>query len=72
MNSEMTNDNVLPLALRPKEAARALGISERKLWSITADRSSGIPHVRFGRSVLYPVAELRQWLSKSINKENAT
>jgi len=51
------------LALRPKETARALGIGERKLWEITADRTSGIPHVRFGRSILYPVRELTEWLA---------
>jgi hypothetical protein len=52
------------LALRPKHAAKALDIGERKLWEITADRSSGIPHVRFGKAVLYPVRELRDWLTK--------
>ena len=51
------------LALRPKDAAKALGIGERKLWEITADRTSGIPHVRFGRAVVYPVDELRRWLA---------
>lgn len=54
----------LRLALRPKEAARALGIGERKLWEITADQTSGIPHVRFGKAVLYPVDELRRWLAE--------
>ena len=52
------------LALRPKDAAKALGIGDRKLWEITADRTSGIPHVRFGRSVLYPVRELQEWLAQ--------
>ncbi|MDY7109449.1 MAG: helix-turn-helix domain-containing protein [Planctomycetota bacterium] len=52
------------LALRPAEAARALGISRRKLWSITANRTSGIPVVRFGQTVLYPVSELRTWLAQ--------
>jgi excisionase family DNA binding protein len=57
-----TANSSLRLALRPVEAAEALGICERKLWEITADRTSGIPHVRFGRAVLYPVAELERWL----------
>ncbi len=51
------------VALRPKDAARALGIGQRKLWEITADRTSGIPHVRFGKAVLYPVRELQDWLA---------
>ena len=53
-----------PLALRPKDAAKVLGIGERKLWEITADRTSGIPHVRFGKAILYPVRELRDWLAE--------
>jgi hypothetical protein len=52
------------LALRPKEAAVAIGISERKLWEITADRTSGIPHTRFGKVILYPVRELADWLTE--------
>ncbi len=64
MPSEAPNVDSSPrLALRPKDAARALGIGERKLWSITADQTSGIPHVRFGRVVVYPVDELRRWLA---------
>ena len=51
------------LALRPKDAARALGIGERKLWEITADHTSGIPHIRFGKAILYPVRELQDWLA---------
>lgn len=51
------------LALRPKDAARALGIGERKLWEITADQTSGIPHVRLGKAILYPVRELMEWLA---------
>lgn len=49
------------LALRPREAAHALGISERLLWSKT--NSGAIHCVRIGRRVLYPVDELRDWLA---------
>ena len=52
------------LALRPKDAARAIGIGQRKLWEITADQTSGIPHVRFGKAIVYPVADLTGWLSE--------
>ena len=52
-------DITLPcLALRPKEAARALGIGERLLWSKT--NSGEIPHVRIGRAVVYPIDLARQ------------
>jgi hypothetical protein len=61
---------VLPtpaLALRPRDAARELSISERLLWEWT--RSEGLPHVRIGAVVLYPVDGLRQWLNeKSISQ----
>lgn len=49
------------LALRPREAAAALGISERLLWGLTA--RGEVPCVRLGRAVVYPVAQLRDWLA---------
>lgn len=48
------------LSLRPREAAKALGVSERTLWEWS--RRGDIPHVRIGRAVLYPVDGLREWL----------
>lgn len=55
-----------PLALRPREAAKALGISPRLLWQLTHDGQ--IPCVRVGngtrRTVLYPVADLQAWLTR--------
>src|SRR5262249_50027951 len=67
----MTSTNVSsPLALRPREAAKALGISPRLLWQLTKD--GHIPCVRVGsgkrRSVLYPLAELQAWLSREAAK----
>lgn len=50
-----------PLALRPKEAAEALGISERLLLDWTHEH--GLPCVRLGRVVLYPVDLVREWLN---------
>ncbi len=58
-----------PLAYRPREAAKVLGISERTLWQLTHDGK--VPCVRLGtgkrRAVLYPVAELQAWLSREAN-----
>ena len=51
-----------PLALRPREAAKALGISPRLLWQLTHD--GHIPFVKVNRTVLYPTAELQAWLSR--------
>lgn len=58
------------LALRPNEAAKALGISVRLLWSRT--NAGEIPHVRVGRRVLYPVEALEQWLAQQVEKNTRT
>jgi hypothetical protein len=58
-----SDTSTTPLALRPQAAAKAIGIGPRKLWELTADRTSGIPHFRLGNAVLYPVRELQDWLS---------
>lgn len=55
-------DGVFALALRPRDAAKALAISERTLWEWT--HHGDIPHVRIGRTILYPTAELQAWLSR--------
>jgi excisionase family DNA binding protein len=46
------------LALRPKEAAIALGVSERTLRQMLPE----LPHVRLGSRVVIPVALLEEWL----------
>jgi hypothetical protein len=49
------------LALRPREAAAALGISERTLRSLLPR----LPHMRLDGAVLIPVDSLRRWLSQN-------
>lgn len=49
------------LLLTAKQAAKALAISPRKLWSMTA--SGEIPHLRIGRSVRYPVDGLQAFIN---------
>ena len=56
------------LALRPKEAAAALGISERKLRDILPE----LPTVRAGGVVLVPVDALRDWLRESAHAESGS
>ncbi len=46
------------LALRPKEAAEALGISERKLREMLPE----LPHIRRAGVVMLPVMALQRWL----------
>ena len=58
------------LALRSKDAARALGIGERLLWSKT--NSGEIPHVRIGKAIIYPVHLLHDWLTEQARKKGGS
>jgi predicted DNA-binding transcriptional regulator AlpA len=50
------------ILLRAKDAARALAISEKTLWTLSAPRGP-IPTVRIGeRSIRYSVAALQRWI----------
>ena len=53
------------LALRPKEAAQALGIGERTLRQMLPE----LPHVRVGGVVLLPVEGLQAWLREQAKAE---
>lgn len=57
-----SNAAVPCLALRPREAARAIGVSERTLWDWT--KRGLVPHVRLNKAILYPVDALRRWLDE--------
>jgi excisionase family DNA binding protein len=63
---KMTNDttSVVALALKPRDAAKALGISERLLWSWT--NQGKIPCVRVGKRIIYPTQQLREWLASQV------
>lgn len=67
---ESPTSPITPLALRPRDAAAALGVSERLLldWR----KNHGLPYVRLGETVLHPVDELREWLhAKLIEPETS-
>lgn len=57
-----------PLALRPREAAKMLSISDRTLWRLT--KEGKIPCVKLGEgrthAVLYPISELEKFLSQMV------
>ena len=55
------------LALRPKEAAKALGLSERKLRELLPE----LPHLRVGGAVLLPVEGLRAWLREHADSQDS-
>ena len=55
------------LALRPREAAAALGVSERTLRTLRSE----LVCVRIGGTLLYPVRELEAWLSqRAVSEKN--
>jgi excisionase family DNA binding protein len=58
-----------PLALRPNDAARLLGISRRTLYELTAPRGP-IPCIRTRRAVLYPLTALQRWLESAATDSN--
>ena len=56
------------LLLSPREAARALSISERTLWSLT-DRGE-IPCIHIGSAKRYPVHELERFIASRTHGSN--
>jgi hypothetical protein len=66
-NSSNINGKVEPatpcLSMRPKEAAKALGICERTLWEMT--QKGVVPHIRLSEKIiLYSVDSLKAWLQQ--------
>ena len=55
-----------PLMVSPAEAARLLAVSPRKLWSMTFEVEPGLPYVRCGRLVRYPLADLQSWIKEQM------
>jgi len=56
-----------PLALRPRQAARLLGVCERTLANWT--RQGSVPYIKLGRAVLYPVDLLQDWLRQKAARQ---
>lgn len=52
----------IALLVDPKTAARLLSVSQRKLFSMTHEDEPGLPYVRCGRLIRYPVADLQRWI----------
>jgi excisionase family DNA binding protein len=49
-----------------REAATALGISERKLWDLT--NNGAIPSVKIGRAERYDPADIQTWINTQKNR----
>ena len=52
-----------PLALDTTQAARAISVSPRTLWSLTSPRGP-IKAKKVGRLNLYPISELQRFLNE--------
>lgn len=54
-----TEEQILRIALRPTEAAKALGVCERFLRDLGRD---GPPFAEVGTLRLYPISSLERWV----------
>ncbi len=52
----------LPRLLTAKAVEAATGIPTWRIYELT--RSGDIPHVRLGRAVRYPAAEVTRWIER--------
>jgi predicted DNA-binding transcriptional regulator AlpA len=57
------HDTIEPILLTPRDAAAALAVSERTLWSLSSPRGK-LPTVRIGRAVRYRVADLESFVAQ--------
>jgi excisionase family DNA binding protein len=51
-----------PLLWNARQAAKALGISDRTLFTLT--KSGDVPHIRIGRRIMYPRTSLVEWIEQ--------
>lgn len=56
------------LLMTARETAKALSISERKLWNLTNENE--IPAIRIGRSVRYAIEDIQLWIETKRNEGN--
>lgn len=59
MNDSGTKPTLL---VTPRDAAKLLAVSPRKLWAMTFEERPGLPFVRCGRLVRYSPDDLRRWI----------
>ena len=62
LEQSFSNNEFLRLSVSMEEAAKMLGLSERKIFSLV--KSGEIKHKHAGRRVLISVKELERWLEK--------
>lgn len=63
MHPDTAQDTLsIPLLIKAKEAARLLGIGQRKLWTMT--NCGEVPCVRLSSAVRYSPESLRTWIAR--------
>jgi excisionase family DNA binding protein len=65
-----TQPTTTRLLLTASEAANALAVSERTLWSLT--KRGEIGSIRIGRSIRYDLEQLRLWIASKSQPPTAT
>lgn len=60
VKSNEPTEEPFPLLLSPRDAAKALSVCEKTLWTIT--QKGDIPVIKIGRLVRYPVEGLKSWI----------
>ena len=57
------------ITLRPKEAAVALGVSDRtlRMWM----REEELPYFQIDRGILIPIAELMEWIKDRLLRQSS-
>jgi excisionase family DNA binding protein len=70
MTTTIRGDLGSRIALRPKEAADALGVSDRtlRMWM----RDQELPYFQIDRGILIPTAELREWIRDRLVRQTTT
>jgi excisionase family DNA binding protein len=54
-----------PILIGAREAAKALGVCERTVWTLTQDE--GLPFIKVGRRVLFDPQDLKEWVVRRKN-----
>ena len=58
-----------PILMTAREAARALTVCEKTLWTLTQPRGK-IPAVRIGKAVRYRMEDLQAWIEKKVRESS--
>jgi len=66
MLQRTTEQTITPMLLTPRQAAKALAISEKTLYTYT--RRGLIPCLRIGAAKRYALADLKAWIQRASEK----